>query len=446
MSSRATSGRRRFGSGARILAGMAAGVVAGAVLGERAAALQPVGDLFIRLLVLAAVPLVSFNLLAGLAAHSGVRAFGRLAARILAWFVATDLVALGAGMGAMSLLRPGAGMELTAPVDEAVGAVPSLVDVLLDMIPVNLLQSFADGNIVQVVVASLAIGVATLMLEGGARARLEAVYRDLADLFRRLVDLVLTLAPLGIGALMAVTVGRYGSELIGGLARFLAGVWGAQAILFCGYMLVLRFLTAQHPRRFLGATGPLWATTAATSSSLASLSVGLEKAEQLRMPRAVYSFTLPLGAQLNKDGTAVMLGAVLVFTAQAAGVAFGPETLVAVLAIGLLLSQGSGGIPGGGFVVALVYVRAFGLPIEIAAMVGGIYRLVDMGNTTLNIMGDMVGTALVAGRDGGARTPAADSERARGGVPAAAVEGTPDSTADAGTPGGPGSAISGAGS
>ena len=392
---------RRFGPGARIFAGMAVGIVVGALLGEQAAVLQPIGDLFIRLLVLAAVPLVCFNLLAGLAAHAGVGAFGRLAAKILAWFVATDLVALSAGMGAMTLLRPGAGMELINPVEEAVGEVPSLTDVLLDMIPVNLFQAFTEGNIVQVVVASLAIGVATLMLGGGARARLEAAYRDLADLFRRLVDLVLFLAPLGIGALMAVTAGRYGTELVGGLARFLAGVWGVQLLLFCGYMLLLRLCTRQRPGRFLRETGPLWATTAATSSSLASLSVGLEKAEKLRLPRSVYSFTLPLGAQLNKDGTAVMLGAVLVFTAQAAGADFGPEALLAILAIGLLLSQGSGGIPGGGFVVALVYVQAFNLPIEIAAMVGGIYRLVDMGNTTLNIMGDMVGTALVAGRGAG---------------------------------------------
>ena len=399
---------------------MAAGIVAGALLGERAAVFQPVGDLFIRLLVLAAVPLVCFNLLAGLAAHSGVGAFGRLAAKILAWFVLTDLVALSAGMGAMSLLRPGVGMEQTAPVDAAVGAVPPVADVLLDMVPVNLFQAFADGNIVQVVVASLAIGVATLMLGGGARARLEAAYRDLADLFRRLVDLVLFLAPLGIGALMAATAGRYGTELVGGLARFLAGVWGAQAILFLGYMLVLRFLTAQRPRRFLRETGPLWATTAATSSSLASLSVGLEKAKRLGLPRPVYGFTLPLGAQLNKDGTAVMLGAVLVFTAQAVGVEFGPEAWLAILPIGLLLSQGSGGIPGGGFVVALVYVQAFGLPTGIAAMVGGIYRLVDMGNTTLNIMGDMVGTALVAGRDVAAGTAEAASGGASGGGSASA--------------------------
>ncbi len=119
-------------------------------------------------------------------------------------------------------------------------------------------------------------------------------------------------------------------------------------------------------------------------------------AEKIGLPRSLYSFTLPLGAQLNKDGTSVMLGAVLLFTAQAAGVDFGPAALFSIVLIGLLLSEGSGGIPGGGFVIALIYVQAFNLPIEVAAIVGGIYRLVDMGNTTINVMGDMVGTSLVA--------------------------------------------------
>ncbi len=119
-------------------------------------------------------------------------------------------------------------------------------------------------------------------------------------------------------------------------------------------------------------------------------------AEKIRLPRALYSFTLPLGAQLNNDGTSVMLGAVLLFTAQAAGVRFDATSFITILFVGLLLSEGSGGIPGGGFVIALIYVQAFNLPIEVAAIVGGIYRLVDMGNTTINVMGDMVGTSLVA--------------------------------------------------
>lgn len=99
-----------------------------------------------------------------------------------------------------------------------------------------------------------------------------------------------------------------------------------------------------------------------------------------------------------------MLGAVLLFTAQAAGVDFSPASIFTILLVGLLLSEGSGGIPGGGFVIALIYVQAFNLPIEVAAIVGGVYRLVDVGNTTINVMGDMVGTALVAHSEAG-RTP-----------------------------------------
>jgi proton glutamate symport protein len=268
--------------------------------------------------------------------------------------------------------------------------------VLLGMVPSNVFQAFAEGNVVQLVLVAVLLGIATLMLTGATRDRLGAAYSDLAALFRRLVDLILVVAPLGIGTLMAVTVGRYGASLLGPMTKFILGVYAGQLVMFVGYMILLRTFTDRRPGPFLRDTGPLWATTAATTSSLASLSVALEMAEKVRLPRSLYSFTLPLGAQLNKDGTSVMLGAVLLFTAQAAGVGFGAASFLTILFVGLLLSEGSGGIPGGGFVIALIYVQAFNLPIEVAAIVGGIYRLVDMGNTTINVMGDMVGTSLLS--------------------------------------------------
>jgi Na+/H+-dicarboxylate symporter len=388
--------RRAPGLGTQILIGMIVGSALGALLQERVEVLQPLGDLFIRLLVLAAIPLVFFNLLAGLTALSDVRTFGRLAAKIMSYYVTTDLIALSLGAGAMFLLRPGVGMQLTEEVEGAIGEVPSIADVLLGMVPSNVFEAFARGNVVQLVAVAVLLGIATLMLKGDARQRLDTAYADLAALFRRLVDLILVVAPIGIGALMAVTVGRYGAAIIGPMTRFLTGVYAAQLIVFVGYMTLLRLFTDRRPGPFLRDTGPLWATTAATTSSLASLSVALEMAEKIRLPGALYSFTLPLGAQLNKDGTSVMLGAVFFFTAQAAGVSFSPAEFFTILLVGLLLSEGSGGIPGGGFVIALIFVQAFSLPIEVAAIVGGIYRLVDMGNTTINVMGDMIGTSLVA--------------------------------------------------
>ena len=367
-----TTTRKRWGLGTQILIGMMVGSALGAVFGESVTIVQPLGDLFIRLLVLAAAPLIFFNLLAGLTTLSDVRTFGRLATKTMSYFVVTDLVALSLGMGAMLLLKPGVGMQLTEEVGETVGEVPAIADVLLGMVPTNIFEAFAAGNVVQLVVVSVFLGVATLMLRGPVKNRLSQGYQDLAALFRRLVDLILLIAPVGIAALMAVTVGRYGTQLIGPMTKFLVGVWACQFIVVCGYMILLRVFTDRRPLAFLRDTGLLWATTAATTSSLASLSVGLEMAEKINLPRQIYSFTLPLGAQLNKDGTAVMLGAVLIFTAQAAGVSFSPAAFVTILLVGLLLSEGSGGIPGGGFVIALIFVQAFNLPIEIAAIVGGV--------------------------------------------------------------------------
>lgn len=386
----------RLGLGTRILIGMVVGATAGVVFGQAATVVEPLGDLFIRLLLMAAIPLVFFNLLAGLTALTDLKTFGRLSAKIVGYYLVTTATALTLGLTAMHIVRPGVGMTLTEEVDEAIGAVPAVSDLLLQLIPVNIFEAFTEGNVAQLVVVAVFLGITTLFLPVEPRDMLRKGYAAVASLFRKLVDGILWVAPLGIGALMAVTVGRYGPELFGPMARFLLGVWATQFLMMIAYMVLLRLFTDRRPWEFLKNTGPLWATTVATTSSLASLSVALEMAEKIKLPRAVYSFTLPLGAQINKDGTSIMLSAVLVFTAQAAGVEFSIVQMATILLVGLLLSEGSGGIPGGGLVIALIFVRAFNLPLEVAAIVGGIYRLVDMGNTTTNVMGDMVGTAIVA--------------------------------------------------
>jgi Na+/H+-dicarboxylate symporter len=204
-------------------------------------------------------------------------------------------------------------------------------------------------------------------------------------------------APVGIGALMAATVGEYGADLFGPLAVFIGGVYIAIAVMITIYLVLIFLVTRKSPFTFLKSTAPLYAATTATCSSLASLPVALEIAEdKLKLPQSISSFTLPLGAQLNKDGSGAMLAAVLIFTAQAAGIEFGLGAQVTIVLFGFLLTTGVGGIPGGGIVVALIFVKAFHLPPEIAVIVGGIYRLIDMGITTSNVMSSMVGTVLVS--------------------------------------------------
>jgi Na+/H+-dicarboxylate symporter len=388
-------GRRSLG--AEILLLMGVGILAGALFGERAQRLQPLGDLFIRLLMMGAVPLVFFNLLAGLTSLTDLRLLGRIAAKIMVYYTGTTIMALALGLAVMHLLRPGAGMRLSTEVTDDFGRVPDLATVFLDLVPENIFAAFASGKISQVVVFSLFLGVSTLLLPGEQRELLSRAYSLLADVIRRLVSIVLLFAPIGIGALAASTVGTYGSKIFGPLVLFILGIWLAHLAMIGTYMILLLLFSRLSPIEFLKRTGPLFATATATCSSLASLVVSLDLAERrFKLPKSIFTFTLPLGAQLNKDGTSIMLTGVLLFTAQAAGVEFDLASQITIILVGLVLSEGSGGIPGGGLVIAFIFVEAFSLPVEIAAVVGGIFRLIEMGNTTVNCLGDMVGTVIVA--------------------------------------------------
>ena len=388
---------RKLSLGVKILIYLAVGIILGIVFGEKATIVQPLGDLFIRLLLMAAIPLVFFNLLAGLTSLEDIRALGRVGSRIAIYYVFTTVMALTLGLSMMHLLKPGVGMQLTGEVEDTFGQVPGVTEVLLDLIPENIFKAFSAGQMSQIVVFAVFLGITTLLMPKEKKQSLGKVFDVLAELFRKLVDIILHFSPIGIGALAASTVGQYGSAIFGPLALFIGGVWGAQAVMVIIYLLLLFLFTRQSPLSFFKQTAPLYATTAATCSSLASLVVSLEVAEdRVKLPRSIYSFTLPLGAQMNKDGTSIMLAGVLLFTAQAAGVEFSLASQATIILIGLLLSNGSGGIPGGGLVIALIFVKAFHLPLEIAVIVGGIYRLIDMGGTTINCMGDMVGTIIVA--------------------------------------------------
>lgn len=388
---------RKLSLGTKILIFMVIGVVAGIVFGERATVVQPLGDLFIRLLMMAAFPLIFFNLLAGMTSLTDVRRLGRISLKIFVYFFLTTAAAVVLGIVWMSVLKPGVGMHLTGQVEKEIGEIPRVADIFLNLVPENIFQSFSSGQIIQVVVFAVLLGVAALMLPNKYREPLQKIFDVLARLFRQLVIVLMYFGPIGIGALMASTIGQYGTAIFGPLAVFIGGVYGAIGLMIVIYMILLPLLARKSPLTFLKETAPLYATTIATCSSLASLTVGLEVAEEkVKLPQSIYSFTLPLGAQLNKDGTAAMLAAVLVFTAQAAGIEFSLASQVTVVLFGILLTTGVGGIPGGGIVMALIFVKAFHLPPEIAVIVGGIYRLIDMGITTSNIMGDMVGTVIVA--------------------------------------------------
>lgn len=391
---------RALPPGILVLVWLVLGVGVGLALGEDAAVVAPVGEVFLRLLLMGAVPLVFFNLLDGIARTGGMGTLGSVGVRVLAYYVVTTAFALFFGLVLAHTIEPGAGFELSGETPERMGEVPSLADLLVGLVPSNVFHAFSEGQLAQIVVFAVFCGAATMLLPKAQRDGLHRAYETVAALLRGIVALVLHVAPYGVAALAAETAGRYGAELVGSLGLFVVTVWIGHLCLVAVYLSLLAIFARMGPRAFFKATVPVYATAMSTCSSLATLVVSLEVAKQrLKLPDSIASFTLSLGAQINKDGTSVMLAVILIFTAQAAGQEFTIGEQVTILLTGLLLSEGSGGIPGGGLVVALIFVQAFHLPVEIATVVAGVYRLVDTGSTTVNCMGDLV-CATIFGRRG----------------------------------------------
>lgn len=393
--------RRLPSLGNLMLIGMGIGVVAGIVFGESATQAAFVGDIFIRLLTLVAVPLVFFNLIAALAASAASGKVSRLILRIGAWFAVTTVAAQVVALAVVGLLRPGAGLARTGGGEPAAGpaAAPGFEDFLFTLVPDNALGIFVDDRVTAVVVLGLMVGFATWGLAGERRADVTRFFASGTALLRQLVAGVLWFGPLGVAALAAASVGEYGSSVFGPLGVYIGAVWIADLAIFALYFAALRFLAAASPLAFVRRTATVWTTTASTCSSLASLGASLNTAERMGLPRSTYALTLPLGAQFNKDGSAVLLSGIVLFTAQAVGVSFSMGEILVVLALGGLLSAAAPGVPNGGIVNQFLLLRAFGLPVEIGVLVAGIYRLVDMPTTTANIMGDLVGTMVVTRRE-----------------------------------------------
>jgi len=184
----------------------------------------------------------------------------------------------------------------------------------------------------------------------------------------------------------------------------MGAIYLSELAMFAVIMLLMLAIARVSPLFFLKRTWPLYLTTAGTTSSLASLAQALQIAEErLHIPRNICGFTLPFALQFTKDGTCIFLAGILLFAAQAQGQTLPLGTIVVIVLTGLLLTTGSGGVPGGGLVVGLVFVKAFSLPVEIAVLIGGIYHLLDMTNTTLNVMNDMVATVIVSRLEGSIR-------------------------------------------
>lgn len=380
----------------KMLVALVTGAAIGLVFGEKAVVLEGFGTLFLNLLKMIAVPLVLTNLVAGIASMNDPKMVGRVGGKILLYYLATTVFAIIAGVGVASFLKPGVGVILEGTYEGAVGEIPTIGETLLGLIPTNIIKAMADGNMDKVVVFSAIMGLVILTLPKEEREHLSVTFSTLSHLFTKMVGLIMLYAPIGVCALIAKTVGKYGPTLFGALAKFIGSIYLSVLVMMIIYTALVFIFTKIKPTTFLKAASPIILTAFSTCSSMGAIPVNMDCAEKLGVPKAIHSFTIPLGAQINKDGSAIMLGVAFLFTSQAIGVPLTAATLLQLLVIGLILTTGTSGIPGGGLVILAIMINSFNLPLEVVGVISGIYTINEMAQTTTNCLGDLAGTVITA--------------------------------------------------
>lgn len=378
----------------KMFVAMLAGIVVGIILGPKAEVMAPLGTLFLQLLQMIALPLIIVNLLSGLCSLDDPKLFGRIGVRVLLYYCLTTVFAMVIAVAVGWLIRPGLGFILSGDFVLNSKATPSIGATILSMIPSNVFTALSDGKFDQVVIFVAIFGMATLFLPAADRERIRSMSDIFVRAFNKIMGAVMLYAPIGIFALMARTFGRYGLSMGGPIAKYVVSVYISVALMFCVYLLLLYVFVRMKPGYFLRRSGPVIVSAASTCSSIATLPVNLKAADDLGVPKGVYSFTIPLGNQLNRDGMGIFFAMSFMFTAQAAGVDFTLAELGKMILLSLLLTLGGGGIPGGAMVFLALIFETFGLPVEVVAVIAGIHTINEMGLTTMNCLGDLVGTVI----------------------------------------------------
>lgn len=380
----------------KMLAALLIGAAIGLIFGEKAVVLEGFGTLFLNLLKMIAVPLVLTNLVSGIASMDDPKMVGRVGGKILLYYLGTTAIAILVGVTIASVLKPGIGVVLEGTYEGTVGKIPTISETLLGLIPTNIFEAMANGSMDKVVVFSAIMGLVILILPKNEREHLSKTFTMLSHLFSKMIGLIMLYAPIGVCALIAKTVGKYGPTLFGALAKFIGSIYLSVLVMIIVYTTLVYLFTRIKPSTFLKNASPIILTAFSTCSSMGAIPVNMDCADKLGVPKAIHSFTIPLGAQINKDGSAIMLGVAFLFTAQAIGVPLSAGLLIRLLIIGLILTTGTSGIPGGGLVILAIMINSFNMPLEVVGVISGIYTINEMAQTTTNCLGDLAGTVITA--------------------------------------------------
>jgi Na+/H+-dicarboxylate symporter len=399
----------------RILLAMIAGILAGSLLnlllhssveGTARMVMQDwlingvfdtVGDIFVRSLKLLVVPLVFVSLVCGSSSLGDSSRMGPIAGKTLLFYLSTTAIAVTGALFIAVLIEPGSGVTLESTASFEPTPPPPLKQVLVDIFPSNPVASLAEGKMLQIIVFALLFGYA-ISHAGEAGRRTAAFFTDLEAVVMRMVAILMELAPYGVFALLAQLFADMGLGAILDLGTYFLTVLGL--LLLHGavtYSILLKVFTGLPPRVMLSKMRSVWAFAFSTASSGATLPITLRTVEKkLGVNNSVAGFTVPLGATINMDGTAIMQGVATVFIAEVYGVDLSMTAYLTVILTATLASIGTAAVPGVGLITLAMVLEQAGVPVEGIALIIGVDRLLDMVRTVVNVTGDATAAVVVA--------------------------------------------------
>lgn len=357
------------------------------------------GNLFVNLLKMLVVPLVFISLVCGSASISDLKKLGRVGSKTLGFYLITTAIAIIIALIVASIINPGVGLDLSnvAKVEPKIGEKIAFLTILLNMVPTNPIKALAEGEMLQIIFFAIISGISLSCL-GEKAKKLVEFFNGLNDMMLKMVTLVMQFAPIGVFALITKTFATLGFDAMFTLMKYVIAVLIALLIhsVFT-YMGLLTILGKLNPFKFLKNFAPAMSVAFSTASSSGTLPLTIETVEKkCGVSSEIASFTLPLGATINMDGTAIMQGVAVIFIAQVYGIDLTISQLLTVILTATLASIGTAGVPSVGLVTLSMVLQSVGLPVEGIALIIGIDRILDMTRTVVNITGDAVCTILIA--------------------------------------------------
>ncbi|WP_079504518.1 dicarboxylate/amino acid:cation symporter [Mesobacillus jeotgali] len=388
---------KKMGLLTQILIAFVLAIVIGVLAGPSAEIVQPLGDLFLRLIKFIIVPLVLASLVVGVAGTGDIKHLGRMGGIAFSYYLITTAIAVTVGLIFGSLFSPGKGLNITQSAEKVeVNEAPTIIEQLLNIVPVNPIQALVEGNMLQIIFFAIFLGLAITILGDKAKT-FYSFFDELAEVMYKITAIVMKFAPVGIFGLVTPIVGKYGLSVLLPLLKVILAVYIGcilHAALMYGFSV--KAFANMSPIKFFKGIAPASLVAFSTSSSSGTLPITIKSTEEnLGVSRKVSSFVLPLGATINMDGTAIYLGVATLFVAQYFGVDLSMMQMLTIVLTATLASIGAAGVPGAGLIMSTMVITSVGLPLEGIALIAGIDRILDMIRTSVNVTGDASAAVVV---------------------------------------------------